>query len=518
MPIPKPHKNEKEKEFISRCIKELKEIDKNRPIDQIVAICYSQYKKYKREENMENEIQNIIELCPKGHPGGRGRGSANFPGGKTMWERYFKWAIKHDSTKGLLNFHRYLVMIYKNKTGKNITAENIELEGDPDDYAEIIDIKDAPQWVKDIEDKLPPQAQNPYSEQDILTVDDWVIEELRRRFKAAGKEFKGKSIREMLKNTETIVTGDFIRLEGKARYKHKLLNIGKKNYHGQEWNVTKEYMEQLIKNTKKYLDLGLEIPLTISHPRTQKDFTTNKVGKLIDLEFDGTWLWGIFEVVDPEAVKKIEDGVWDRVSIGITEYPMDTLLGEKIDPPYVDHVAITSVAALPDQGTFIKLEQQITKLLENIKGLLGFKKEVEQEAPQDSKKQEEENNMDEKNTKQLEEIKKLRAELEKARKELSERRRKEFEARVEKYIKEKKLTPAVKEDVILLFDYLEKKTDVITLENDKELTVLDLFVKVLDNLPKIDYIEGQKIANPLQAKELSKEDKEKIARKLAGVE
>ena len=126
--------------------------------------------------------------------------------------------------------------------------------------------------------------------------------------------------------------------------------------------------------------------------------------------------------------------------------------------------------------------------------------------------------MDEKNTKQLEEIKKLRAELEKARKELSERRRKEFEARVEKYIKEKKLTPAVKEDVILLFDYLEKKTDVITLENDKELTVLDLFVKVLDNLPKIDYIEGQKIANPLQAKELSKEDKEKIARKLAGVE
>ena len=323
---------------------------------------------------------------------------------------------------------------------------------------------------------------------------------------------------EKLGKTTEQVTGDFIRLEGKARYKHKLLNIGKKNYHGQEWDVTYDYLKKLVDNTKKALGLGVEVPVTVSHPKTTKDYTDNKVGNLVDLEIKDTWLWGIFEIDDPEAVEKIESGVWDKVSIGIVEHPMETLLGEKIEPPYVDHVAITAINAVPDQGAFIKLEQQITKLLENIKGLLGFKKEVEQEAPQDSKKQEEENNMDEKNTKQLEEIKKLRAELEKARKELSERRRKEFEARVEKYIKEKKLTPAVKEDVILLFDYLEKKTDVITLENDKELTVLDLFVKVLDNLPKIDYIEGQKIANPLQAKELSKEDKEKIARKLAGVE
>jgi len=318
---------------------------------------------------MEKDTNELIEFCPKGHKGGRGRGSANFPGGKTMWEKYFKWAIKHDSTQGLINFHRYLVMIYIKKTGKNISVKDIKLEGNPDDYAEIIDIKDAPQWVKDIEDKLPPQDKNPYSVQDLLTLDDWVIEELRRRFKAAGKKFTGQSIREKLRSKKAEISGEFISLQSQkgVRYKHKLIGIGKYKYQGSDWEVNYEYLKKLKENTEKALALGVEIPVTISHPKTSIDYTIYKVGNLVGLELTDLWLWGIFEIEDPETVEKIENGIWDKVSVAIKEIGLETIHGEKIEPPCIDHVAITAINAIPDQGVFIRLEKARKGNKENVK-------------------------------------------------------------------------------------------------------------------------------------------------------
>jgi len=42
MPIPKRKKGERKSTFISRCIKEMKRRDKDRPHMQIVAICFAE--------------------------------------------------------------------------------------------------------------------------------------------------------------------------------------------------------------------------------------------------------------------------------------------------------------------------------------------------------------------------------------------------------------------------------------------------------------------------------------------
>lgn len=46
MPVPRPTRKEEKDDFISRCIRQLSEIDIDRPHDQIVAICYSQWRRY----------------------------------------------------------------------------------------------------------------------------------------------------------------------------------------------------------------------------------------------------------------------------------------------------------------------------------------------------------------------------------------------------------------------------------------------------------------------------------------
>jgi hypothetical protein len=45
MPIPKPRKGQKQADFISDCIKRLSKIDPERPQKQIIAMCYSQWRR-----------------------------------------------------------------------------------------------------------------------------------------------------------------------------------------------------------------------------------------------------------------------------------------------------------------------------------------------------------------------------------------------------------------------------------------------------------------------------------------
>jgi hypothetical protein len=47
MPIPKPRKNEEKDAFISRCISTMKKVDPNREEAQIMAICYTAWRKRK---------------------------------------------------------------------------------------------------------------------------------------------------------------------------------------------------------------------------------------------------------------------------------------------------------------------------------------------------------------------------------------------------------------------------------------------------------------------------------------
>lgn len=59
MPIPKPRKGESSKEFISRCVSSLHDTDPNRPNKQIVAICFSTYRKAKGIS--ETHIKEIVD-------------------------------------------------------------------------------------------------------------------------------------------------------------------------------------------------------------------------------------------------------------------------------------------------------------------------------------------------------------------------------------------------------------------------------------------------------------------------
>ncbi len=57
MPIPTPRPNEEEKKFVSRCISELHKIDPSREQKQVIAICYSQWKKSKHVEETVEEAK-----------------------------------------------------------------------------------------------------------------------------------------------------------------------------------------------------------------------------------------------------------------------------------------------------------------------------------------------------------------------------------------------------------------------------------------------------------------------------
>jgi len=45
MPIPNPTGNEERQHFISRCIKTVRHRDPERPLKQVIAICYTAWRK-----------------------------------------------------------------------------------------------------------------------------------------------------------------------------------------------------------------------------------------------------------------------------------------------------------------------------------------------------------------------------------------------------------------------------------------------------------------------------------------
>jgi len=53
MPIPNPKPNEKQNDFISRCVSTLAKSDPNMPNEQRVAICFGKWRKSKGIKKME---------------------------------------------------------------------------------------------------------------------------------------------------------------------------------------------------------------------------------------------------------------------------------------------------------------------------------------------------------------------------------------------------------------------------------------------------------------------------------
>ena len=60
MPLPTPNKGEKRSDFVSRCMSQIGDEDK--PQDQKLAICYSQWKNKKKESKGHVEFADGDEI------------------------------------------------------------------------------------------------------------------------------------------------------------------------------------------------------------------------------------------------------------------------------------------------------------------------------------------------------------------------------------------------------------------------------------------------------------------------
>lgn len=60
LPIPTPKPKEDQKTFIPRCISAVHDADPNRPQKQIIAICYSAWRKSKRKRTTQ-ETKEIVD-------------------------------------------------------------------------------------------------------------------------------------------------------------------------------------------------------------------------------------------------------------------------------------------------------------------------------------------------------------------------------------------------------------------------------------------------------------------------
>lgn len=65
MPIPKPHQNEKKKDFISRCMSDMSNKDKGMSNDQKYAICQQQWKDKAKASNIDAMKERLINGIKK---------------------------------------------------------------------------------------------------------------------------------------------------------------------------------------------------------------------------------------------------------------------------------------------------------------------------------------------------------------------------------------------------------------------------------------------------------------------
>ena len=61
MPLPKPNSDEREKEFISRCMSDEKMNSEFPKQDQRAAVCYRQWNNNRKDESIENVYKKYIE-------------------------------------------------------------------------------------------------------------------------------------------------------------------------------------------------------------------------------------------------------------------------------------------------------------------------------------------------------------------------------------------------------------------------------------------------------------------------
>lgn len=107
MPIPNPRPNEKQNDFISRCVSALADSDPNMPNEQRVAICFDKWRKSKGIKKMQEcpegqewdaQTEKCIP-CPggkirskgkgRGEGRGKGKGPIGIPYGEELEEEEY---------------------------------------------------------------------------------------------------------------------------------------------------------------------------------------------------------------------------------------------------------------------------------------------------------------------------------------------------------------------------------------------------------------------------------------------
>jgi cation transport regulator ChaB/uncharacterized protein YjhX (UPF0386 family) len=288
--------------------------------------------------------------------------------------------------------------------------------------------------------------------------------------------------------------------------------------------ITEENLREIAANSKRFLDSGGDIPLTLSHPKNQKEKMTEVVGWLDRIEIDPAdgRLYGNLNTND-QATRLIKDDKVRSVSPGIL-YGVVTANGEF--PVLIDHVALTNSPHLlaqskkfvpvlaegfsrgaiffegnavnyePGLSTYQKFVREIKALLarvstdENIEAesaaeqqkgadmteLEQAKKEIDE-----LKKQNDQSQVSlKKATDDLAALKKEKIDAETARIEAERKARKDtFLARVEKLKKDGKLQPAQALEIVALFEQLSDKKE-LKLEEGKAVSIEDYLLKGIE--------------------------------------
>lgn len=332
------------------------------------------------------------------------------------------------------------------------------------------------------------------------------------------------------------------------------------NNEGEKLNIVEQDLKNYVKNTMKIIESGGTIPLTISHPKTEREKIENNEGDILSVWYDEEEQTPYMAFNPSDIVKGwIKEGKLKAVSPGIY-HDVITSIGKL--PSLIDHVALTNSPFNIQQNGFLPInaekfgkailffenkyisyeEKQGGDILGSLKSLFeyyfgksttlqgGKKMELEQakekiiELEAQGKKDRE--GIKTRDETILERDKKIE-EYEKKEKERIETERKnaiaEFEAKVDKLIKEKKVEPKNREKLIndytTLYENKIENADKILLERfgDPEpiKSKLEHNVVIIEK-EQIDYSTEagrdklSKIFNK-RANELAKADGEKTA-------
>ncbi len=255
---------------------------------------------------------------------------------------------------------------------------------------------------------------------------------------------------------------------------------------GKKVNLTREMFEDIVKNFK---ELKYKIPVPLGHAGIENPVMNT--GWIKDLWLENESLFAKFEFTETSVLEKIKNNTIQDDSISIYK--------DKNHGWVLEHVALTLLPAIPDLSTFQPVE------LEKIEsGKYMFEKFVKEKRKEMEKMED--------NTVEIEKLKlefkkanedlkaefekkfaelnsekeQLKMQLEKAHSEILEFQKKENTAIVEKYIAEKKISPAQKEFALSL---LEKDR-----ENFEKFVANNQVLSDISNEQKKDEIETITVA------------------------